>query len=82
MLLYKNIEVPPNLITFYAMQMIGLYKDPKGDDIFKDNTITNPNLSLSNELDQRNGDEVPTLRRRIKEMEDKLKEKDVCRVFW
>lgn len=55
--------------------MVGLYKDPSGEDIFKNSSITNQLNSKDVILNE--GD-VPGLRRRIKQLEDDMKKKDVC----
>ena len=54
--------------------MVGLYKDPKGEDIFRKSSIPSQTQSVSSENYQ---SEVVVLRRRIKELEDEVKEKKV-----
>ena len=57
--------------------MVGLYKDPSGEDIFKNTSITNQS---SREMVLSEGD-VPSLRRRIKQLEEDVKKKDVRSVI-
>ena len=62
--------------------MVSLYKDPKGEDIFKlTGTINKSALSMgsghkkdSNLTDMT----LPGLKKRIKDLEDEMKQKDVC----
>ena len=59
-------------------QMVGLYNDPKGKDIF---TTKNTSTLATTVLKGGSQDEetvVSQLRKRIKELEDEVKEKDVC----
>lgn len=63
--------------------MVGLYKDPKGEDIF---TRKSEDISLgTTTIGTTTGgtgttstNNEATLLRKIKELEDQLKEKDVC----
>lgn len=52
--------------------MVGLYKDPEGEHIFK-NTSTSVAGTTSNLNDTDSG-----LRRRVRELENEVKKKDVC----
>ncbi len=54
--------------------MVGLYKDPKGEKIFRKISAVSNTLGVS--IDSAS-DEVRGLRRRIRELEDEVKEKDV-----
>ncbi len=76
----SNTRELDNLLNF-LFQMVGLYKDPKGEAIFERTSThsTIPGLS-SNELDERDN-EMNTLRRRIKELEDEVKKKEVSNYF-
>ena len=51
--------------------MVGVHKDPKGEEIFKNSNL---NASLSKETDLT---DVSELRKRIKELEAEVKQKDV-----
>ena len=52
--------------------MVRLYKDPKGDTIFK-----NSNIGMSSNKQIEYGSEINNLRRRIKELEDEVQRKEV-----
>ena len=56
--------------------MVGLYKDPKGENIFTGSLAVSTNDTSKIETTVNEG-EVLGLRRRIKELEDEVKEKDV-----
>ena len=64
----------------FSFQMVGLYKDPKGEDIFTSvNSHTHTSTSGTSQSKGGGGDEetLSLLQRRIKELEDEVKEKDV-----
>ena len=50
--------------------MVGLYKDPKGNNIFRKSSTVSP-VTVSAEV------EVTALKQRIKQLEDQVKEKEV-----
>ena len=53
--------------------MVGLYKDPHGETIFKDSTSINNAISK----DPTTETDVPALRKKIRELEHRLKENEV-----
>ena len=58
--------------------MIGLYKDPKGENIFRKVPGATNTWGVTKESDVKSNDsEVQGLRRRIKELENEVKEKNV-----
>lgn len=58
-------------------KMVGLYKDPKGEDIFNEIAISN-SLSITKDSNGTfNRNEMEGLRQRIKELETEIKDKDV-----
>ena len=64
--------------------MVGLYKDPQGDDIFKksnhiSNSIMGTNGGMSKNCECA---EMPALKKRIKDLEDEMKQKDVSSVLY
>ena len=69
---------------FELFQMVGLYKDPKGERIFAKTSTQSPTKGMGisnvrsnyNQLNE-NEQEVTTLRQRIKELEDEVKQKEV-----
>ena len=66
-------------MEFVVPQMVGLYKDPKGEEIFnKTSTCLNHNITMSS---GHNKDSDLTdgsgLRKRVKELEDEVKQKNV-----
>jgi hypothetical protein len=50
--------------------MVGVYKDPKGENIFKETSSSFSNKTVSSE-------EVVDLQKKVKELEDEIKKKDV-----
>ena len=58
--------------------MVGLYIDPKGEDIFKQTTVAGNSLGTNKETECRYSEtEVLGLRKRIRELEMEVQEKDV-----
>ena len=55
---------------------MGLYKDPQGKDIFKDTSIVATSFSIS-ESESKPSEADVRLRRRIEELENEVKEKNV-----
>ena len=57
--------------------MVGLYKDPEGENIFKNTQIGSRSVITTKDrpFQSENNYEVPELRKRIKQLED---ENDVC----
>ena len=64
--------------------MVGLYKDPQGDDIFKKSTHISNSIMGTNGGTSKNGEcaEMPALKKRIKDLEDEMKQKDVSSVLY
>ncbi len=60
--------------------MVGLYKDPKGEDIFKRTTVASNSISVSKVTYSKS--EVLGLRKRIKELEDEVKETQVSKKLY
>ncbi len=58
--------------------MVGLYKDPKGENIFKNSTNNQTAIGLNENYENTEND-VPGLRKRIRDLEVEVKEKEVCR---
>ena len=56
--------------------MVGLYTDPKGEDIFKRSTVTNTAAKVTY-----NESEMMNLRRRINELEKDVKESHVSNSY-
>ncbi len=70
-----------DLLTF-SKQMVGLYKDPEGEDIFRSTPAASTLGTAKAETTFNNNDEVPGLRKRIRELEDEVKEiRDVSEAF-
>ena len=63
-----------NLTIAIFLQMVGMYKDPKGENIFANASNVSKSVITSNE------DAVPSLMKRIQKLEEEIKEKDVCTV--
>ena len=65
-------------IVIFSPQMVGLYKDPQGKKIFREVGTNSTSTGISKESKSIfSEDEVLGLRKRIKELEDEVKEKDV-----
>lgn len=60
----------------FLLQMVGLHRDPQGDTIFSKASGENPTLGVGSNS-TKPSDEVHSLRRRIKELEDEAKAKEV-----
>ena len=63
------------------LQMVGLYKDPNGENIFKSSSgaASHPTVNISKDSGLNENDDVTVtgLRRRVRELEVAMKEKDV-----
>lgn len=59
--------------------MVGLYKDPKGETIFERTSVANNSLGVPSKSVKLSENE--NLRKRIKELEDEIKQKDVCNIL-
>ena len=65
------------LLPCCSLQMVGLYKDPKGENIFKNTSMDTSTFGTA--VSKPGSDEVMLgMQRRIKELEDEMKKKDVC----
>ena len=65
------------LITCLPLQMVDLYKDPKGENIFKKISAVS-GISVK-ESDSKNSErEMQGLQKRIQQLEKEVRERDVC----
>ena len=64
--------------------MVSLYKDPKGEDIFKKSSGVSESLGVAAkvETDTKYSENEIRLRKKIKHLEDEMKEKDVCELVY
>ena len=64
--------------------MVGLYKDPQGDNIFKKSTPIRNSVMGTNGGMSNNGEcaEMTALKKRIKDLEDEMKQKEVSSVLY
>lgn len=59
--------------------MVGLYKDPKGEDIFKKSSGVSESMGIAKiETESKYTENEVRLRKKIKSLEDEVKQKDVC----
>ncbi len=58
--------------------MVSLYKDPQGEDIFKKSSAISESLGFANENKSTSNENEIRLRKKIKNLEDEMKQKDVC----
>ena len=57
--------------------MVGLYKDPKGDTIFKKSSAESPTIGVTSDKMNEYESQVINLKRRVKELEDEARTKEV-----
>ncbi len=61
----------------HVMQMVGIYKDPKGENIFQKSSMTDPTAVLNATPRATDSTELYTLRRRVKDLENELEKEKV-----
>ena len=59
--------------------MVGLYNDPKGENIFKNSNMTDPSAAINATNRINESSELHTLRRRVKDLETELSIKEKVR---